>query len=137
MADIQAGAGGPAHGATGADAQGGGAAIPPELEAELTKINTGIGQYVSRAVAFVVTPLLLPLMTSLAYGIQKWFGLNLDAAQLTGYLAAIAGGIGLTAYKWIANRGEWERTVLQLSQWYKFGSQAQAAGQPPPPPPPH
>jgi hypothetical protein len=137
MGEIQAGAGGPTPGATGAAAQGGGASIPPELEAELTKINTGIGRYVSKGVAFVLTPLLLPLMTSLAYGIQKWFGLKLDAAQLTGYLTAIAAGIGLTAYKWISNRGEWERTVLQLSQWYKLGSQAQAAGQPLPPPPPH
>jgi hypothetical protein len=111
--------------------------VPPELQTELNRINTGIGQYISRAVSFVLTPLLLPLATALAYGFQKWFGLKLDPAALTGYLTAVAGGIGITLYKWIANRGEWERTVLQLAQWYKLGSQAQTTGQPPPQLPGH
>jgi hypothetical protein len=115
----------------------GGAQLPPELEQEVNRINAGSGRYISKAVTFVLTPLLLPLATSFAYGVQKWFGLKLDAAQLTGYITAIAGGIGITLYKWLANRGEWERTVLQLSQWYKLNVEAQASGQAPPGPAPH
>ena len=106
--------------------------IPSELQTELTRINTGAGRYIAKGVTFVLTPLLLPIGTSLAYGLQKWFGLDLDAAELTGYLTAVASGIGITAYRWVANRGEWEQTVLRLAQWYKLGQQAQ---QNPPPPP--
>jgi hypothetical protein len=114
------------------DVSAGAGQIPPELKQELDRINTGAGRYISKAVTFVLTPLLLPLATSFAYGIQKWFGLKLDAAQLTGYLTAIAAGLGITVYKWIANRGEWERTVIQLSQWYKLNKEAQAGGESPP-----
>jgi hypothetical protein len=109
--------------------------IPAELQTELERIHTGIGRYIARAVTFVLTPLLLPVATALAYGFQKWFGLDLDAAELTGYLTAVASGIGITAYRWVANRGEWERTVLQLAEWYRLGQQAQSVGQPTPPPP--
>jgi hypothetical protein len=115
--------------------QGGSRQIPSELQTELDRINTGIGRFISKAVTFVLTPLLLPLATSLAYGIQNWFGMDLDPAELTGYLTAVAGGIGITGYKWVANRGEWERTVLQISEWYRLGEQARASGQVPPPPP--
>jgi hypothetical protein len=110
-------------------------AIPQELQTELDRINTGIGRYMAKGFTFVLTPLLLPLATSLAYFVQRQFGLDLDATELTGYLTAIAGGIGITAYRWVGNRGEWERTVLQLAQWYKLGKEAQATGEAPPPPP--
>lgn len=109
--------------------------LPPELQTELDRINTGAGRYIAKAVTFVLTPLLLPLATALAYGFQKWFGLKLDPAELTGYLTAVASGIGITAYRWVANRGEWERTVLQLAQWYKLGQQAQGGAPAISPPP--
>jgi hypothetical protein len=115
--------------------EAGAGAIPPELQKELDRINTGAGRFIAKGITFVLTPILLPVATALAYGIQKWFGLDLDPAELTGYLTATAGGIGITAYGWVSKRGEWEQTVLQLSQWYKLGSQAQASGQPAPPPP--
>jgi hypothetical protein len=109
--------------------------LSPALQKELDGINSGASQYIGRIITFVVTPLLLPVGTALAYGLQNWLGLDLDAAELTGYLTAIASGMGITAFKWVSNRGEWERTVLQLSEWYKLGKAAQAAGQPAPPPP--
>jgi len=49
----------------------------------------------------------------------------------------IAGEVGITYIKGIANRGEWKRTVIQLSQWYKLNIEAQASGQAPPGPAPH
>jgi len=108
--------------------------VPPELKTEMDRINTGIGRFVAKGITFVVTPLLLPLATAFAYGIQKWFGLELDTAELTGYLSAVAGGIGITFFKFVSNRGEWERSVLQLSQWYQLGKEA-GGGTPPPLPP--
>ncbi|MGH2744488.1 MAG: hypothetical protein ACRDN8_18810 [Thermoleophilaceae bacterium] len=109
--------------------------LSSELGTELSRINTGIGRYIAKGVTFVLTPILLPLATSFAYGLQKWFGLGLDPAALTGYLTAVAGGIAITGYKWVANRGEWERTVYQLAEWHNVGQAAQAAGQAPPPQP--
>ena len=106
--------------------------IPTDLQTQLDAINTGVGRYIAKIFTYVLTPLLLPLATALAYGFQKWFGLDLDPAALTGYLTAVAGGIGITAFKWVSNRGEWEQTVLQLAQWYRLGQQATAAQQPPP-----
>ena len=108
--------------------------VPTELQTELDRINTGVGRYIAKIFTFVLTPLILPLATSLAYGLQKWFGMELDAAELTGYLTAIASGIGISAYKWIGNRGEWERSVVQLAQWHKLGQQAGGGPIPPTPP---
>ena len=110
--------------------------LPPELKLELDRINTGVGKYIAKAVTFVLTPLLLPLAASFAYWIQKAFGIDLDPTELTGYLVAIASGVGITVYKWVANRGEWEKSVLLLAHWYKIGSEATANQTPPPGLPP-
>lgn len=110
----------------------GGATQSPAAVVELERLNRGAGPFIAKAVTFLITPLLLPLATSFAYYVHKWLGVKLDAAELTGYLTAIAAGVGITAYKYLANRGEWERTVLQLAHLYQVGQAAQSGEAPPP-----
>jgi hypothetical protein len=110
-------------------------ALPQELQTELNRVNEGVGRYISKIFTYILTPLLLPLATAFAYGVQKWCGINLDPAELTGYLTAVASGVGITAFKWVSNRGEWERSVVEVAQWYRLGQQAHAANLPAPSPP--
>jgi type IV secretory pathway VirB2 component (pilin) len=96
-------------------------ATAPATDPFRKTVDNAIESQIGKIVAAVVVPLVLPLGTSLAYGLQNWFGINLTGATLAGYLAAIAAGIAITGYKWLENRGSWERTVLQLAHAYETG----------------
>src|SRR5262249_9702129 len=84
-------------------------------------VDNAIESQIGKIVAAIVVPLVLPLGTSLAFALQKWFGIHLTGATLAGYLAAIAAGLATRGYKWLDNRGNWERTVLQLAHAYDAG----------------
>jgi len=85
------------------------------------KVNDAMQSLIGRVVAGIVVPVVLPLATSLAYGIQKWLHFKLTGGALAGYLGTIAGGIAITAYKWLENRGAWERAVLDVAHVYETG----------------
>jgi hypothetical protein len=95
---------------------------PPAPDPFKRTVDNAIESQIGKIVAGVVIPLVLPLGTSLAYGLQKWFGIHLTGATLTGYLAAIAAGIAITGYKWLENRGSWERAVLEVAHFYDAGT---------------
>jgi hypothetical protein len=89
---------------------------------------------VGRVVAFVFTPILLPVVGGLAFWLQKVIGIHMDPAEATGYIVAIVAGAGLTAYKWVHNRGEFEKAALEVHKLYEAGrelvAQDQAAADP-------
>lgn len=85
-------------------------------------VDNAIQSQIGKIVVIVVVPLLLPLGTSLAYGLQKWFGIKLSGASLATYLGTVAAGIAITAYKWLENRGAWEKTVLEIAHLHDVGS---------------
>jgi Na+-driven multidrug efflux pump len=105
--------------------------VPPEgvAEADTFKqtVDNALQSFIGRAVAGVIVPLALPLGTSLAYGLQKWFGLKLSGAALATYLGTIAAGIAIAAYKWLENRGAWERAVLDVARLYETGAHPDAS----------
>lgn len=72
--------------------------------------------YIGRVVAFVLTPLLLPLAATVAVWIQDVLGIDLDGAQLTGYVIAVVTGVALAAFQWLRNRGLWEQAQLELAK---------------------
>ena len=89
--------------------------------------------YISRIVAFVVTPILLPIATAVAAWLQDAVGIDLSGDQLTAYVVAIAAGLALTAATWLRNRGKWEVAHAELIKLYELGTQAQGtpiAGEP-------
>jgi hypothetical protein len=84
---------------------------------------------IGRVVAFVVTPILLPVVGAFAVWLQDVAGINLNPTETTAYIAAVVAGVGLVAYKWLANRGEWERAVVTVKELHDMGeAEAMAAG---------
>jgi hypothetical protein len=90
-------------------------------------VDNAIQSQIGKIVVTVVVPLLLPLGTSLAYGLQKWFGIKLSGASLATYLGTIAAGIAITAYKWLENRGAWEKSVLEIAHLHDVGANPDGA----------
>lgn len=83
--------------------------------------------YVSRIVAFVLTPILLPTATAVAAWLQDAIGIDLHGDQLTAYVVAVAVGLALTAVTWLRNRGKWEVAVAELTKLREQGLAAQKA----------
>lgn len=99
--------------------------VPPQAtEANGFKqsVDNAMQSQIGKIVVTIIVPLLLPLATSLAYGLQKWFGIKLSGASLATYLGTVAAGIAVTAYKWLENRGAWEKTVLEIAHLHDVGS---------------
>jgi len=89
---------------------------------------------IAKIVAFVLTPILMPVAAAVANWSQDVLGLNLDGGALAAYVTAIAVGVALAAYGWLRGRAEWETAILAVKKVHDEG----AAGLPPvaPPPPP-
>lgn len=83
--------------------------------------------YIGRIVAFVLTPVLLPLATSFAVWAQDFLGVNLSGDQLTAYVVTFVIGLALVIYKWLANRGEWERAIAWIDKIHDSGGEVPVA----------
>jgi hypothetical protein len=86
------------------------------------KVNKEIESSIGKWVAGLVVPLALPISTIVSYYLQKWLGFKLSAGALSGYLGSVAAGVAISAYKWLENRGQWERSVLEIAKLYELGS---------------
>jgi hypothetical protein len=91
--------------------------------------DQAIKSQIGRLVAFVLTPILLPLSAAVANWMQDVLGLNLNGADLTAFVISVVVGVALAIYKWLSNRGEWERVMTWLTQSHLLGDT------PPPVPP--
>lgn len=72
--------------------------------------------YIGRVVAFVLTPILLPIAATVAVWIQDVLGIDLHGDQLTAYVISVVVGVALAAVQWLRNRGVWEKAVLELQK---------------------
>jgi hypothetical protein len=79
-------------------------------------IESKIGQQ-----ATVLAALAVPLVTALCAWLQRKVGINLSPAALTAFIATMGAGIFVTAFKWLANRGSWERTIVEAYGAYLTG----------------
>jgi len=84
-----------------------------------TVVTSNIGK-----VAVIATALLVPLLTGACAWLQKELGIKLDPAELATFIASVAAGVVITAYKWISNRGDWERSVVDAYGVYLTGQAA-------------
>lgn len=85
--------------------------------------------HIGRIVTFVLTPILLPLVGAGAVWAQDVIGIDLDPAQVTAYVGAVVIGLAIVVYKWLANRGDWERIIVQqVQQLHAEGETALAQG---------
>jgi len=82
-------------------------------------VENHIGAWVASAAAIGV-----PLITAFCAWLQKKLGIKLDPAELTAFIASMAAGIIITAYKWLSNRGSWEQAVVDAYRVYLTGQSA-------------
>lgn len=82
-----------------------------------------IESYIGRIVAFVLTPILLPVVTAGAVWGQNVLGVDLHGDQLTAFIVTTVTGFALVVYRWLANRGEWEKVVKYVEGLYEAGKQ--------------
>src|SRR4051812_36178967 len=68
-----------------------------------------INKYVTRIVAFLLVPVLLPLSGSLVILAKNVLGLNLSAGAVTGFVVSVVAGVALVGFKWLEGRKEWEQ----------------------------
>lgn len=72
--------------------------------------------YISRIVAFVLTPILLPVAAIVATWLQDAVGIDFTGERLTAYVVSIVVGLAITAATWLRNRGKWELLVAELTK---------------------
>lgn len=92
-------------------------------------INDVVTSQIGRVVAFVLAPLLLVAVPPVTNAINEVFGLGFTDQQISNVVIAIVVGLALVVYKWLSNRGAYERTVVELHKLYEAGSQLANAGQ--------
>lgn len=91
-----------------------------ELKKQFTAVvSSGIGR-----IAVALTVLAVPLLTGLCAWLQKELGIHLDPAELATFIATMGAGIVISGYKWISNRGEWERGIVDAYGAYLTGQAA-------------
>jgi|SRR3954465_2611247 anti-sigma factor RsiW len=80
-----------------------------------------ITSQIGRLVAFVLTPILLPVAAVVANWAQDALGLDLNGADLTAYVVTVVAGVALGAWQWLKNRGEWEKAVEVVGKYHDSG----------------
>ena len=76
---------------------------------------------IGRLVAFVLTPILIPVATGVAAWIQNVVGIDLTGDQLTAYVVAVATGLAIVVATWLRNRGQWEIAQAELQKLHALG----------------
>jgi hypothetical protein len=91
-----------------------------KLKDEFDSVATSnIGRWVASGIALAV-----PVVTAFCAWLQKELGIDLDPASLTAFITSMAAGIAITGYKWLSNRGDWERLAVEGYQLYLTGQSA-------------
>ncbi len=81
-----------------------------------------LDQYVGRIVV-ALTAILLPFVAAGANWTQDNLGVDIPKEDLTNFLIAVVLGTGAVVYKWLGNRGAYERAALELEKIYETGAQ--------------
>lgn len=81
-------------------------------------------QYIGRWVTFVLGPITLVISGVIAVKSNQWFGLHLDQSAVAVDLGVVEAGVGIAIYKWLHNRGEFERAEKFIEDLYVNGENA-------------
>jgi hypothetical protein len=79
--------------------------------------------------------LLLPVFGAVSFWLQDKLGINMDPAVAVAFVTTIVTGAALLAWKWLDNRGKFERIVTEMHKLYEAGKELQQPEQPPVAPP--
>jgi hypothetical protein len=104
-----------------AEGQLGNTSVPAEVGS-----NDLLGGWLSanlgKIVAGVLAPVFAVLSPALAGLANEVFKLHLNPQQISNVGIAIVAGLGLIGFKWLSNRGAWERAMLDIQKAYVLGN---------------
>lgn len=87
------------------------------------QFNGVVESNIGRIVALLAATA-LPVLTAFCAWLQKKIGIDLKPAELVAFIASVGAGIVIMAYKWLANRGDWERAIIDAYKVYLTGQGA-------------
>lgn len=92
-------------------------------------VNDVVTSQIGRVVTFLLAPLLLTAVPPVTNAVNEVFGLGFTDQQISNVVIAIVIGLALVVYKWLSNRGAYERTIVELHKLYEAGHElANASG---------
>lgn len=77
--------------------------------------------YIGRVVV-CLTAILLPVSAVIANWVRDTFDFPLSANGTAAFLVAVVLGVGAVGYKWLHNRGAYERLLLEFEKLYESGA---------------
>lgn len=93
-----------------------------QLKKQFEEVATSnIGRWATALIALGT-----PVFTALCAWLQKKVGINLDPAALTAFITSMAAGAAIIGFRWLANRGSWEKTAVEGYHIYLIGHAATA-----------
>lgn len=95
-------------------------------------VNDVVTSQIGRVVAFVLAPILLAAVPPVTNAVNSVFGLGFTDGQISNVVIATVVGLALVFYKWLGNRGAYERTIVELHKLYEAGRELADASAPAP-----
>jgi high-affinity Fe2+/Pb2+ permease len=94
-------------------------------------VNDAVNSIIGR-VAVAVVSLAAPVIAVLVAWLQAKIGIDLDPAAVATLIGTVVAGVIALGYKWLHNRGEYERIVLELEKLHAAGRSYMDVGEAPP-----
>jgi hypothetical protein len=102
-------------------------AVEDTFQGLLDTLQSNIGRYV----AFVLTPILLPLVGATAVWAQDKIGLDIQAyggvPAVVGFIVSVVAGTAAVLLTWLRNRGKFEVQAAESATLLKAGEDALAS----------
>jgi hypothetical protein len=102
------------------DGQLGATSVPAEVGSD-DLLGGWLSANLGKLVAGVLAPVFAVLSPALAGLANEVFNLHLSTQQVSNVGITIVAGLGLIGYKWLSNRGAWERAMLDVQKAYLLG----------------
>ncbi len=103
-----------------ADDRLGNTSVPAEVGSD-DLLGGWLSANLGKLVAGVLAPVFAVLSPALAGLANEIFNLHLSTQQVSNVGIAIVAGLGLMGYKWLSNRGAWERAMLDVQKTFLLG----------------
>ncbi len=86
------------------------------------KADEAFESNVGRIVAFVLAPILLPVAATFAAWAQNAVGVDLHPDAVVALVVSTVVGLAAVVYKWISNRGQYERLLAEWQNLHDTGA---------------
>lgn len=107
------------------DASSPSAGPPTPVEDQFQQLLDSLQSNIGRYVAFILTPLLLPLVGAGALWLQNQIGFDIQSIggtpAVVGFIVSTVGGLAAVLVTWLRNRGNHEKAAVEALTLLKAG----------------